>query len=137
MGGFLLYELCFAVSERCLIQRGDAGEDALGDGDVGVVDRAILEDIGGKEGNGVVGRIQQTGGKVLHHGFLWDSKFRSSLFKGLRIPKAVPLVADRSRRNPKNRKAQEGSQNSPVDCFGVGNPRRGFPDAKHRSHNFS
>ena len=31
-------------------------------------------------------------------------------------------------------KAQEGSQNSPVDCFGVGNPRRGFPVAKHKSH---
>ena len=24
-------------------------------------------------------------------------------------------------------KAQEGRQNSPGDCFGVGNPRRGFP----------
>ena len=40
------------------------------------------------------------------------------------------------RRPPNNKKAQEGSQNSPVDCFGVGNPRRGFPGAKNKSHNF-
>jgi len=26
-------------------------------------------------------------------------------------------------------KAQEGSQNSPVGCFGAANPRKGFPDA--------
>ena len=27
------------------------------------------------------------------------------------------------------KKAQEGRRNSPVDCFAVGNPRRGFPGA--------
>ena len=46
-----------------------------------------------------VGAIFCTPAKLVHHGFLWDEKFRSSLFKGLRIPKAAPLVADRSRRN--------------------------------------
>ena len=62
-----------------------------------------------------------------------NKTFRSSLFKGLRIPKAAPLVADRSRRNPNTPKAQEGRQNSPADCFGVGNPRR-FPGAEHKFH---
>ena len=33
------------------------------------------------------------------------------------------------------KKAQEGSQNSPADCFGVGNPRRGFPGARQRAVN--
>ena len=30
-------------------------------------------------------------------------------------------------------KDQEGRQNSPVDCFAVGNPIKGFPDAVHRA----
>ena len=33
------------------------------------------------------------------------------------------------------KKAQEGRQNSPADCFGVGNPRRGFPGACQRAVN--
>ena len=32
-------------------------------------------------------------------------------------------------------KAQEGRRNSPGDCFGVGNPRRGFPGACQRAVN--
>ena len=32
-------------------------------------------------------------------------------------------------------KAQEGRQNSPADCFAVGNPRRGFPGACQRAVN--
>ena len=28
------------------------------------------------------------------------------------------------------KKAQEGRQNSPADCFAVGNPRRGFPESR-------
>ena len=33
------------------------------------------------------------------------------------------------------KKAQEGRQNSPADCFVVGNPRRGFPGACQRAAN--
>ena len=33
------------------------------------------------------------------------------------------------------KKAQEGRQNSPADCFVVGNPRRGFPGACQRAVN--
>ena len=40
----------------------------------------------------------------------------------------MPTAAGEILRIPK---AQEGRRNSPVDCFGVGNPRRGFPGAKH------
>ena len=32
-------------------------------------------------------------------------------------------------------KAQEGSKNIPVECFCVGNPRRGFPSACQRAVN--
>ena len=46
---------------------------------------------------------------LAHHGIFLDSKFRSSLFKGLRIPKAAPLVANRSGEIlPENVEAQNG-----------------------------
>ena len=55
------------------------------------------------------------------------AKFRSSLFKGLRFPKAEPLVAVRRRRNTlcssKRRRVEKHSSG----MFFVGNPRRGFP----------
>ena len=55
------------------------------------------------------------------------AKFRSSLFKGSRFPKAEPLVAVRRRRNTlcssKRRRVEKHSSG----MFFVGNPRRGFP----------
>ena len=59
--------------------------------------------------------------------------FLCNLTKNLTSQSAHPNLCGVALTTPK---AQEGSQNSPVDCFGVGNPRRGFPDAKHKSHKF-
>ena len=39
--------------------------------------------------------------------FFGDQMFRSSLHNGLRVPKAAPLVADRSRQNPGSSHAQK------------------------------
>ena len=56
-------------------------------------------------------------------------KFRPP-FQRWQFPKTASLVALRTGRNPFSpKKAQEGRRNSPVDCFGVGNPRRGFPES--------
>ena len=60
-------------------------------------------------------------------------KFSPAFFKRRRIPKAEPLGASRRTRNTYLfNKDQEGSPNSPVDCWGVGNPIKGFPDGPHR-----
>ncbi len=50
-------------------------------------------------------------------------KFWSSFFKSLQGAGRRPAACFIAK------KAQEGRQNSPVDCFSVGNPRKGFPDA--------
>ena len=44
------------------------------------------------------------------------------------------LVAPRRERNPQRKQAQDGMKNSPVDCFSVGDPRRGSPDGRLRVH---
>ena len=55
--------------------------------------------------------------------------FRSSLSrKACGVKGQSPLPAEH---HTTRKKAQEGRKNSPVDCFSVGNPRRGFPCAKH------
>ncbi len=44
----------------------------------------------------------------------------------------APLALRRGRNTYLFNKDQEGSPNSPVDCWGVGNPIKGFPDGPHR-----
>ena len=45
-------------------------------------------------------------------------------------PKSRPA----GREIPKRQRDQEGRQNSPVDCFGVGNPIKGFPMCRVAVH---
>ena len=61
-------------------------------------------------------------------------KFRPP-FQRRQNPKTASLVAPRTERNLFLYKAQEGSKNIPVECFCVGNPRRGFPGARWRTTN--
>ena len=71
------------------------------------------------------------------HGFLWDEKFRSSLWEGLRIPKAAPLVADRSRRNPNNTKSAGGEPKQSGGLFWRGEPSPGVPLCEAKIPQFS
>ncbi len=59
--------------------------------------------------------------------------FGQAFYKRLAGSRGGALVALRRARNSLHNKAQEGSQNSPVDCFDVGDPRRGSPVCKAMS----
>ena len=63
---------------------------------------------------------------LLHHG-KFGERFRSRLFKGLQIPKAAPLAADRSRRNPNNTKSAGGEPKQSGGLFWRGEPSPGVP----------
>ena len=54
------------------------------------------------------------------------------LFKGGRFQRQRLWLPCAQGEIPFLHKAQEGRRNSPVDCFGVGNPRRGFPESRRR-----
>ena len=57
-----------------------------------------------------------------------NEKVFARLFQKAVVSKGEALVAVRRLRNLLTFKDQEGSQNNPVDCFGVGNPIKGFPE---------
>ena len=59
--------------------------------------------------------------------------FGQAFYKRLAGSRGRALVALRRARNSLRSEAQEGSQNSPVDCFDVGDPRRGSPVCKAMS----
>ena len=54
------------------------------------------------------------------------------LFKGGRFQRQRLWLPCAQGEIPFLHKAQEGRRNSPVDCFGVGNPRRGFPESRRQ-----
>ena len=55
-------------------------------------------------------------------------KFSPAFFKRRRIPKAAPWSQSADCEISLLFKDQEGSQNNSVNCFGVGNPIKGFPE---------
>ena len=54
-------------------------------------------------------------------------KVFARLFQKTAVSKAEPWSRFANREISYRFKDQEGSQNNPVDCFGVGNPIKGFP----------
>ena len=59
-----------------------------------------------------------------------NEKVFARLFQKAVVSKGEALVAVRRLRNLLTFKDQEGSQNNSVNCFGVGNPIKGFPEKR-------
>ena len=64
-------------------------------------------------------------------------KIFARLFKGGEVKERRSLSRFAKREILMLQKTQEGRKNYPVDDFSVGNPRRGFPYAKHQKSSIS